>query len=299
MATARGDQTLEKEKQNNLAHLRRMLELEHADPQHKRYLEVRHSLGLSTYAPINNILNRGNLDETAKKTLINSLFHEEQIMDLFAAGAEEKRTDDRINLPGQLLEKNGHACENVFMQAINGIHYFSSLIQVSSAMAKIQCAYAKFNNVPNASHCEFTLNNIKYMMANPNCMILGADLCEQNMSTFLYEEALGRLCPQKLAADDPRRSEVDGQISEMTHLVQASRLLYHITFYIECRQTMRRLNKDLRLGEGFNQIVGPFLLDSFTKIVAESQQSLPANVGAIGETLNSLDNLLCGATVGL
>lgn len=62
---------------------------------------------------------------------------------------------------------------------------------------------------------------------------------------------------------------------------------------------MRRLNRELKLGEGFNQIVGPFLLDSFTKIVAESQQSLPADVGAIGETLNTLDSMLCGATTGL
>lgn len=99
------------------------------------------------------------------------------------------------------------------MQAINGLHYFSSLVQVSSAMAKIQCAYEKFNRIVDASHCEFTLNNIKYMMANPNCMILGANMCEQKMAKFVYEEALGRLCPQKPDDHDPNYEAIHMQVA--------------------------------------------------------------------------------------
>lgn len=56
-------------------------------------------------------------------------------------------------------------------------------------------------------------------------------------------------------------------LKKITDLAEQTRLLYPLTFHIDCRQKMRRLNKELRLVDGFNQIVDPFLLEAFSKIV--------------------------------
>lgn len=89
-----------------------------------------------------------------------------------------------------------------FMQSVNGLQYFSTLIQVASAMGELQWQYAEYNGILDTSQCEFTIINMKYMLGNPHCMLLGAGLGEQKMSVFVYEEALRRLCPPQPAVGE-------------------------------------------------------------------------------------------------
>lgn len=296
MSTTREEQA-EESKQLNMAHLHNMLSQPSTGDQYSVYIDKRKDAGFSTYAPLHNVVRDAKHTQAVKKTVINSIFFEEQLIDFFYL--PEKLNKNRSTLSGDLFENNRAACENLFAQTINAVHYISTVIQLSYAMAKIQCTYAKFNGVPDTSLSEFALNNIRYITANPNCALLGGPGADQKMSKFVYDEAVLRVCPPVPEPNDPNHDNINRQIAETQNVCADSRLRYFLTFLVECRQKMRKLNETLRLSDGFNKIILPILLDSVTKLFSESQQLLPANVGVIGETLNNLDNILSGCAPGL